>query len=638
MTEKDLAQFSGKLDKKNLANLAALKNEKLNEYVAEAIKLCNPAKVFVCTDSAEDIAYVRKMSLELGEESPLATKGHTVHFDGYFDQGRDKAVTKYLLPPNVKLHEAYGTMDREKGLAEVLGILKDTMKGRTMVIRFFSLGPVNSPFSISGVQITDSFYVCHSEDLLYRAGYEQFKSLKGSPDFFYVLHSAGELAENKTSKNYDKKRIYIDLTKQAVYSVNTQYAGNTVGFKKLALRLAISKADREGWLSEHMFVMGVHGPKDRVTYLTGAFPSFCGKTSTAMLPGETIIGDDLAYIREIKGEARTVNVENGLFGIIRNVNPKDDPLIYKLLTDEGEVIFSNVLIKDGKPYWEGMGSELPTEGVNHSGQWKKGNKDAQGNNIDPSHKNSRYTVRLAPLANLDKHANDPAGVPVSGVIYGGRDSDTSVPVQQAFDWAHGVMIGASLESETTAAVIGKEGVRAFQPMANMDFLSIPLGKYVKNHFDFAKKLKKTPLVFGVNYFIRDKKGEYLSSILDKRVWAKWMDLRVHGEAGAICTPTGLIPIYEDLVPIFKKVLGQDYPRELYEKQFTIRVPENLSKLERIAKIYREQAPDAPKQLFDIMEEQAARLKKTQADHGDYISPFKFAKASGKSCGCCCSEC
>jgi len=615
-----------RLDDENYEKLMALPNPKLHGFIAEAIELCNPESVFVVTDAPEDIAKVRQLAIDFGEELPLVPDGHTIHFDGFrdfecHDQGRDKENTKYLVPPRTHLGANLNTADREEGLAEVREQLQGSMTGRPVFVRFFSLGPTDSIFSISGVQLTDSAYVAHSEDLLFRPGYEQFKKLGESSDFFRVLHSAGEL-ENAVTVHVDKRRIYIDLQDECVYSVNTQYAGNTIGFKKLCLRLAIRKADREGWLSEHMFVMGVHGPGGRVTYFTGAFPSFCGKTSTAMLPGETIIGDDLAYIRNIDDEARAVNVENGIFGVIANVNPKDDPVIYDVLKRPGEVIFSNVLVKDAVPYWQGMGIELPADGVNYSGKWHQGKTDSKGHEIAPSHKNARYTIALATLANLDERANDPDGVPIRAVIYGGRDSDTSVPVLQSFHWAHGVITtGAGLESETTAATIGQEGVRMFQPMSNLDFVSIPLGKYVKNHLDFGEVLTQPPLIFAVNYFLKGKDGKYLNAIPDKRVWAKWMELRVHGDAGAITTPTGHIPLCEDIQRLFREFLGKDYTEDDYVEQFMLRIPENLRKLERIEKIYRTQVSDTPELFFDVLAAQRKRLLAVQAKHGDYVSPF-----------------
>jgi len=611
-----------KLGGGNLEKLLALPNPKLHEFVAEAVDLCNPDSVFVCTDAEEDISYIRRMAVDTGEETKLSIEGHTIHFDGFHDQARDRANTKYLLPPGIDLGERLNSTAKEEGLAEIQGLLKDIMKGRQMLVRFFCLGPTNSEFSISGVQLTDSFYVAHSEDLLYRSGYEQFKSLDDSPEFFRVLHSAGRLDENHVSIDVEKRRIYIDVEDEIVYSVNTQYAGNTVGFKKLCLRLAIRKADRERWLAEHMFIMGVHGPKDRVTYFTGAFPSFCGKTSTSMIPGETIIGDDLAYLRKIGEGVRAANVESGIFGVINDVNAQDDPVIWKALTTPGEVIFSNILVKDGTPYWLGDGRDHPEEGINFSGKWYKGKKDEEGNEIPPAHKNARYTIRLSALANLDPRADAPEGVPVGGIIYGGRDSDTWVPVQQSFDWAHGVItMGAGLESETTVATLGQEGVRAFQPMSNLDFVSIPLGRYIQNHLDFGACVEAPPLIFAVNYFQRDKDGCYLTLKTDKSVWVKWMELRVNGDVDARETPTGYIPVFEDLLPLFKNVLHRGYTERQYVEQFTLRVSENIAKIDRIEHIYRTQVPDTPQIVFDVLEAQRARLEETQKKCGAYVSPL-----------------
>ena len=490
-----MAVLKERLDQANLAKLLALENPKLHRFVADAIELCRPAKVFVGTDAAQDAAYIRKLAVDNGEEILLATEGHTVHFDGYHDQGRDPANTKYLLPEGVDLGSRLNSIPRAEGLPEIRSLLAGTMAGRTMLVRFFCLGPTGSAFAIPCVQITDSAYVAHSEDLLYRGGYEEFRKRGDSPDFFRFLHSQGRLAENNTSADVEKRRIYIDIAEEVVYSVNTQYGGNTIGLKKLALRLAIRKADREGWLAEHMFIMGVHGPGGRKTYFCGAFPSACGKTSTAMLPGESIVGDDIAYFRVLDGQFRAANVEKGIFGIIRDVNPDDDPVIHKVLTTPGEVIFSNVLIVDGRPYWLGMGRELPQAGRNHFGQWTAGTVDSDGNEVTASHKNARYTVSLERLENVDEKLNDPAGVPVGGIIYGGRDSDTCVPVQQAFDWTHGIItMGASLESETTAATVGAEGVRKFNLMSNLDFVAIPLGKYIQNNLDFVTQPRHMDLI------------------------------------------------------------------------------------------------------------------------------------------------
>ena len=615
-----------KLTAENHDKIIALKNPKMHAFVADAIELTGPDSVFVCTDSPDDIAYIRDLAVKNCEEKPLNIPGHTCHFDGYNDQARDKARTKYLLPPGSELGESLNSTDKSEGVREVRSFLKDSMNGRQMLVLFWCLGPADSDFTIPCVQITDSPYVAHSESILYRPGYQQFKKIGDSPDFFRFIHSEGKL-ENFVSKNIDKRRVYIDLEDDLVYSVNTQYGGNTIGLKKLALRLAIQKASREGWLAEHMFVMAVHGPADRITYFAGAFPSACGKTSTSMLPGQTIVGDDIAYLRKKAGQIRCVNVEKGIFGIIRDVNAVDDPVIYEALNSPCEVIFSNVLIDDNnKPHWLGMGSDLPAEGINHSGKWKKGKTDSNGNEITASHKNARYCLNIPDLGNCDPMLDDPQGVPLGGIVYGGRDSDTWVPVEQAFNWKEGIIIkGAALESETTSATLGAEGVRTFNLMSNLDFLSIPLGRYIQNNLDFEKGIESPPLIFSVNYFLRDKHGKYLNGMADKLIWLLWAELRVNDDVGAVKTPTGFIPVFEDLQKLFKDNLDREYTRDDYVEQFTIRIQENLAKLDHVENIYKEKVPDTPQVLYDTFAEARKRLKAARAEHGDNISPLDLVE-------------
>jgi len=620
-----LEALQPKLSQLDYEKLLAIAHPKIHEFIAKASDLCNCEKIFVCSDSAEDIDYVRQQAIATDEEKAILTMpGHTVHFDGVFDQGRDRQATKYLVPRGISLSKALNQIDRQEGLAEVKGLLRNSMEGRTMIVRFISLGPPHSVFTILGLQCTDSWYVAHSEDLLYRPGYEVFRQAEPDRDFLRVLHSSGKLNENMASMEHEKKRIYIDHMDNTIYSVNTQYAGNSVGFKKLAFRLAIRKANYEGWLAEHMMIMGVHGPGGRKTYFAGAFPSACGKTSTAMLSGETILGDDIAYIRDIGSVARAVNVESGIFGIIQDVNPEDDALIYEVLTNTGEIIFSNVLVKDGKPYWLGMGSELPKKGINFSGEWYEGKIDESGEEIPPAHRNARYAVALKALENCDPELDNPMGVELAGIMYGGRDAKAYVPVQQSFNWEHGIIAyGASLETETTFATIGKEGIPEINMMSIQDFISIPFGRNISNNLEFGKKLKKAPTIFGVNYFLRDKKGKFLNTPRDKHVWIKWMELRVHNEVGAMRAPTGYLPEYEDLRKLFNRVLGKEYGKEDYIKQFTIRVPENLAKIERVQRFYQENVDDTPAELFEILDQQRGRLIQARESFGDYISPESF---------------
>ncbi len=600
--------------------IEALQNTHIEKIVEEYINLCKPDKVTVITDDPNDIKYVRELALKTGEERKLAMEGHTIHFDGIHDQGRDKDNTKVLVTPDMKMSEVIEKKDREEGLADVMKIFDGSMKGKEALVRFFCLGPINSRFSISALQITDSSYVGHSEDLLYRTGYEQFRNLKGSDDFFTFVHSAGELDGRGNSKNIDKRRIYIDVLDDKVLTVNNQYAGNSVGLKKLALRLAINRANKEDWLTEHMFIMGVRPEgKNRTTYFAGAFPSACGKTSTAMIPGQLILGDDIAYLRKgSDNRAWAVNIEHGIFGIIEDVNPVDDPVIYEALTTPRELIFSNVLIKDGKPYWLGMGQDLPDEGENFSGEWKMGKKDNRDNEILPAHKNARYTIRMSELENVDPKLNDPDGVPLEGIIYGGRDSDTSVPVYQSFDWAHGVFIGATIESETTAATLGKAGVRKLSPMANLDFLVVPLGKYFQNHLDFGNSLSNQPDVFATNYFLK-KDGKFMNEKVDKKVWLLWMEGRIKGDYEALETPIGLIPKYDDLKTLFRQVFGREYTRGEYDTQFAVRTDKFLEKMERMDEYFKNEE-GMPKEFWEYLEKIRKRLTDAQEKHGKEIIP------------------
>ena len=615
--------WSYKISDADKAKLEALENPKVLQIIEETATAAKPARVVVYDDSAEDTAKIRQMAIDNNEEKPLAMEGHTIHYDGYADQGRDKANTATLLPAGQKLSRGLNVKERESALEEIWGIMDGIMAGKDMIVRFYTLGPQNSRFSLSVMQITDSYYVVHSEDILYRPGYEQFKRLKDKDDFFCFRHSAGELDENNVTKNVDKRRIYINPENNCVISVNNQYAGNSLACKKLALRLAINKANKEDWLAEHMFISAFYPlDKSRKTYFMGAYPSGCGKTSTAMIEGSTIVGDDIAYLREgDQGEMRAVNIERGIFGIIGDVNAKDDPLIYKAITEPKELIFSNILTTaDGKTYWSGMGRdvEIPEEGFNHSGAWKKGKVDAAGKEIPMSHPNSRFTCRISDLANADENADNPDGVAVDGIFYGGRDSDTNVPISESLNWEHGVFVGATIESETTATIIGAVGQRKSSPMANMDFVIVPLSLYLSNHLKFGAKLKKCPRVFSTNYFLKNAEGQYLNEKTDKRVWALWAEGRVHGDYDAIETPIGYIPKYEDLKVLFDGAFDdRDYTREEYNEQFAIRTDKYLEKLDRMEELYSTEE-NMPEEFWTVLKSQRQSLKALAEKYGKAV--------------------
>jgi len=617
-----------KMSAESYRKLLALDNLKLFEFVGEYTEHCEPDFVYMCDDSDEDAEYIRKNSLALREEKPLGKEAHTIHYDGYDDQGRAPGATKNLVKKElVPLMSALLAKEREEGLAEVGTILKGIMKGKQAIVKLSCEGPTHSPFSIACAQMTDSFYVCHSEELLYRRGYEHFLKMLNKDRFFRFVHSAGRLDENGNSIDLDKRRIYQDMEDYIVLSTNNQYAGNSVGLKKHAMRLAIKLSGTEGWLCEHMFVMTVpNEKKGRSTHFCGAFPSACGKTATAMLPGEMIIGDDIAYFRNINGEFRAVNVENGIFGIIKDVNEMDDPLIFKTLQTPGhEIIFSNVLTgPDNQPYWQGMGMEHPKGGWNYSGDWFEGKCDEEGTPIPFAHSNARYTLRLGYLENIDPAYNDKNGVLVDGIIYGGRDSDTSVPIEESADWKSGIVLKAcTLESETTSATIGKEGVLAPQPMANLDFISYPIGTYINNNIRFVEGMKQVPRIYTVNYFLKGEDGKFLTHKLAKKVWLHWAERRIHNEVEAYRTPLGLIPKHEDLRSLFQEIFQEEFPVELYRELFKFRIDAWIAKISRAVHFYKRTAPDCPAEYYQIWASTTEKLHDLRRKFGPFIEPGTF---------------
>lgn len=620
--EEVLRALSRYTDSANLEKLSRVKQTSLLKWISEVAELAKPSRIFVVTNRPEDVDYVRRKAIENREEIPTSYSPlHTAHFDGPRDLARDRENTRILVKGGTGI-AMVNTKEREEGLREVLDLFNGVMRGREMYIGFYCFGPKDSPFTLYGVQVTDSAYVIHSSNILYRICYDVFTQ-REDLEYMRFLHGTGERDENGWSVNLNARRIYIDVEDQITYSVNTQYAGNTVGLKKLSLRLCVYRGYKEGWLCEHMFIIGVRGPGGRVTYFTGAYPAGCGKTSTALI-ADTIVGDDLAIIKNSNGEARAVNPEVGMFGIIDGVNPDDDPEIYEILTRrDTEVIFSNILLtEDGEVWWNGK-PEPPKPGVNYAGVWYPGKRDERGNEIRPSHPNARFTTSIFYLDKLDPRIDDPGGVPLGGMIFGGRDPDTWVPVEEAFDWDHGVVTkGASLESERTTAVLGQAGIREFNPYAILDFLPISPGAFTELHFKFGESLNWKPRIFGVNYFLRDESGRYLTEKRDKYVWLKWMELRVNGDVDALETPTGYIPLYTDLARLFEKELGKEFREDLYEKLFSTRVAKHLEKIERVWSVY-STIPDTPKKLFDILLEQKRRLEEAKWRYGTVISPFKL---------------
>jgi len=628
--------FASKLDKENRAKLDAIKNEEALLKIANAISLCGPDSVFINSGSAEDVKAAREMSLRHGEEKPLALKDHTIHFDLPEDQGRMVDATYYIANEGEDVSSLAKKMMRPEAHEYVKTHMSGIMKGMTMIVGFYNRGPVGARAAIPGLMITSSAYVIHSGNILYPNVYRSFDAeAERAGTFFTNLHSQG----TNRSEDIPKARIFMDRSWFTTFSMFCTYAGNTLMLKKGNHRFAVDLATYyrvEEQLSEHMFLTGLRGPGGRRTFFAGAAPSGCGKTTTAMV-GTDFIGDDLAQLWiEKDGTLRAVNPEIGLFGIVEDVNAEGDPLLIKCLRQERtEVIWSNVLIDEKNvPHWSGNGETPPQKGRNFQGEWWEGKTDAKGKPVPISNANARITLSNTAIDNYNaKLGTDPAGVPVSVITYSGRDSDTMPPIWVAKNPDHGVVIGASVLSAATATEVGATGVNR-QPWANAPFIPGPLADYMAAQFTFynSKKLsaKGRPIMAGLNYFLTHgaRGGEGKKLLGEKRdviVWLTWLERRAYGEVDAIGTPIGFIPRYEDLKRLFQELIRKEYPKELYDKQFSFYVDNILARIELQKTAYAKEK-DVPQRLFEVYDEQKMGLEALKARFGSIVKPEQLASA------------
>jgi phosphoenolpyruvate carboxykinase (GTP) len=383
-------------------------------------------------------------------------------------------------------------------------------------------------------------------------------------------------------------------------------------------------------IAEHMFITGIKGPGGRITWMTGAAPSGCGKTTSAMA-GDAFVGDDLAqmWIAE-DGSIRSINPECGIFGIVEDVNWEGDPYLMKCLRNPGtEVIWSNVLIDpDGKPQWVGNGEEPPpTKGVNFQGEWEAGMVDENGKPVPISHPNSRCTLSNAALENYSDRNEDSNGVETRIFTYSGRDSDTMPPVWVGKNPDQGVVIGACIVSAATATEVGATGVRR-QPWANAPFTPGSLGEYMEAQFEFFNSTKiaedKRPILAGLNYFLTEEaRGGTSKKLLgekkDVKAWMAWLERRAHKEVDAIDTPIGYLPRYADLKKLFKERIDKPYPQDLYEKQFSLYVDYIVARIDMQEEAYRKET-HIPEKFFDILKTQRKELLELKDKFGSVVTP------------------
>jgi len=627
--------IKGKMDGENAARITRIANPDVILKIANAASMCAPDSIFINTGSEEDRRLIRYWALKYKEEAPLAMPDHTIHYDLKDEQGRIIDRTFYIANEGENVSSLANKMLRDAALEDVRDKMAGIMRGMIMLVGFYMRGPIGAPVSNPALEITSSAYVTHSAEILYRNAFANFDNeVAERGHFFTNVHSQGL----NRPEDLPNARVFMDRSHRTTFSVNCTYAGNTLLLKKGNHRFAVDKAvyeNRGDELSEHMFITGMDGPGGRITWFTGAAPSGCGKTTTAMA-GTHFVGDDLAQMwLAADGSIRSVNPECGIFGIVQDVNREGDPYLMDLLRKPGtEVIWSNVLIGDrGRPHWVGNGEEAPTKGINFQGLWEKGMTDDDGKPIPISHPNARCTVSASALANYSNECENPRGVETRVITYSGRDSDTMPPVWVAKTPNQGVAIGACIVSAATATEVGATGVKR-APWANAPFIPGSLGDYMQAQFDFFNHpdiaAEHAPIMAGLNYFLTDEaRGGETKRLLgekrDVKAWLSWLERRVHGEVEAIDTPIGYLPRYEDLQKLFKEIINKDYSRDLYTRQFSLYLDNILARVNMQIEAYGKEE-NIPPQLFEVLEEQKLGLQALQEKFGAVVTPEQLLSA------------
>ncbi|MBI3097502.1 MAG: phosphoenolpyruvate carboxykinase (GTP) [Planctomycetes bacterium] len=517
-------------------------NRALESWVEESARRCKPDKVVWCDGSDEEWGRLTSEAVAAGELIPLNPKLHPNSFL-HRSAPNDVARTEHLTYINTRSKDDSGPTnnwrDPKQAYEQVGRLFEGAMKGRTMYVVPFVMGPLGSPFSKVGVEITDSRYVALNMRIMTRMGKPALDPLGDSDDFTRGLHSCGDLKE-------EHRAICHFPEDNTIWSVGSGYGGNALlGKKCLALRIASFLARGEGWLAEHMLIVGIQSPEGKITYIAAAFPSACGKTNLAMLvpPASQkgwrvwTVGDDIAWMRiGPDGRLWAVNPEAGFFGVAPGTSSKSNP--NALATTGMNTIFTNVLLKpDGTVWWEGLDGAPPEGGTDWRGRpWTPGSKEKG------AHPNSRFTAPAVQCPCISPEWENPNGVPISAILFGGRRARVAPLVVESFDWAHGVFLGATVASETTAAATGAVGVVRRDPMAMLPFCGYHMADYFGHWLEMGKRIKSSPRIFHVNWFRQDSSGKFLWPGFGENLRVlRWVLDRVNGRGEARETPIGFVP-------------------------------------------------------------------------------------------------
>jgi len=570
-------------------------NKQVLKFVEESVALCKPAEVVWITGEEAQLESLRAEAMATGEIVKLnedLLPNCYLHRSDVNDVARVEGRTFICCKDKNDAGPINNWMDPQEAYEKVGAIFDGSMKGKTMYVIPFSMGAVGSPFSKVGIEITDSIYVVISMKIMTRIGNEVLNALGDSNDFVRGLHSKAEL-------DADKRYILHFPEDNTIWSVNSGYGGNVLlGKKCFALRIASYQGKNEGWMAEHMLILGVQNPKGEVKYIAAAFPSACGKTNLAMLIPPQLyqekgykvwcVGDDIAWIRVGEdGRLWAINPENGFFGVAPGTSMKSNP--NALLATKKDTIFTNVVhnLENNTVWWEGMDKNPPKNALNWKGEkWDctSGEKGA--------HPNSRFTAPAINCPCISSEFEAPKGVPLSAIVFGGRRAKTAPLVYQSRDWNGGVFVGSIMASETTAAATGAVGVVRRDPMAMRPFVGYNMADYFAHWINMGTKIANKPKIFNVNWFRTDDEGNFIwPGFGDNLRVLEWILNRCEDKVDAVESPIGYLPKPEDInieglditVDTIKELLTVDKNNwteevkgiEEFYAQFGDRLPEEL---------------------------------------------------------------